>query len=58
MLSNKHMSLAVLAIFRLAVEFSTKAGGDGGKGKVEERVNKSLDGIFKERKTDRKGGRG
>ncbi|KAK7692559.1 hypothetical protein QCA50_004189 [Cerrena zonata] len=64
-----HVSLAVLAIFRLAVEFAKKAVGDGGKGEVEERVgeiirflpmhllHKSLDGIFKEWKTDKKGGR-
>lgn len=64
-----HVSLAVLAIFRLAVEFAKKAVGDGGKGEVEERVGeiirclpshlvyKSLDGIFKEWRVEKKGGR-
>ena len=64
-----HVSLAVLAIFRLTVEFAKKAVGDTGKGEVEERVGeiirslpshliyKSLDGIFKEWKVDKKGGR-
>lgn len=64
-----HVSLAVLAIFRLAVEFAKKAKGDEGKTEVEERVGeiirslpshliyKSLDGIFKEWKVEKKGGR-
>ena len=64
-----HVSLAVLAIFRLAVEYAKKAVGDNGKGKVEERVgeiirflpmhllHKGLDGIFREWKTDKKSGR-
>ena len=64
-----HVSLAVLAIFRLAVEYAKKAVGDNGKGEVEERVgeiirflpmhllHKSLDGIFREWKTDKKSGR-
>ena len=64
-----HVSLAVLAIFRLAVEFAKKAVGDTGKAEVEERVGeiirslpshliyKSLDGIFKEWKMEKKGGR-
>ncbi|TCD70481.1 hypothetical protein EIP91_003242 [Steccherinum ochraceum] len=63
-----HVSLAVLAIFRLSVEFAKKAVGDAGKGEVEERVGeiirslpshliyKSLDGIFKEWKVEKKGG--
>ncbi|EKM59603.1 uncharacterized protein PHACADRAFT_181595 [Phanerochaete carnosa HHB-10118-sp] len=64
-----HVSLAVLAIFRLAVEFAKKAVGDEGKTEVEERVGeiirclpshliyKSLDGIFKEWRVEKKGGR-
>lgn len=64
-----HVSLAVLAIFRLAVEYAKKAVGDNGKNEVAERVgeiirflpmhllHKSLDGIFREWKTDKKGGR-
>ncbi|THH33800.1 hypothetical protein EUX98_g460 [Antrodiella citrinella] len=64
-----HVSLSVLAIFRLAVEFAKKAVGDPGKAEVEERVGeiirslpthliyKSLDGIFKEWKVEKKGGR-
>lgn len=64
-----HVSLAVLAIFRLAVEYAKKAVGDSGKGEAEERVGeiirclpghliyKSLDGIFKEWRVDKKGGR-
>ena len=64
-----HVSLAVLAIFRLAVEFAKKAVGEGGKSVVEERVGeiirylpshliyKSLDGIFKEWRVEKKGGR-
>ncbi|KAH9950080.1 hypothetical protein B0H21DRAFT_724715 [Amylocystis lapponica] len=64
-----HVSLAVLAIFRLAVEYAKKAAPDGGKGEVEERVGdiirslpshliyKSLDGIFKEWRVEKKGGR-
>ncbi|KAH8106064.1 hypothetical protein BXZ70DRAFT_918046 [Cristinia sonorae] len=64
-----HVSLAVLAIFRLAVEFAKKAVGDAGKAEVEESVGeiirslpshliyKSLDGIFKEWKVEKKGGR-
>ncbi|KAI0071924.1 hypothetical protein K474DRAFT_1679051 [Panus rudis PR-1116 ss-1] len=63
-----HVSLAVLAIFRLSVEFAKKANGDQGKGEVEERVGeiirclpthliyKSLDGIFKEWRVEKKGG--
>ncbi|KZT26886.1 hypothetical protein NEOLEDRAFT_1131354 [Neolentinus lepideus HHB14362 ss-1] len=64
-----HVSLAVLAIFRMAVEYAKKAVGDKGKGEAEERVGeiirclpshllyKSLDGIFKEWKVEKKGGR-
>ena len=64
-----HVSLAVLAIFRLTVEYAKKAEGDKGKSEVEERVGeiirslpshliyKSLDGIFKEWRVEKKGGR-
>ena len=64
-----HVSLAVLAIFRLTVDYAKKATGDKGKADVEERVGeiirclpshlnyKSLDGIFKEWKVEKKGGR-
>ena len=66
-----HVSLAVLAMFRLAVEYAKKAVGDPEKGRaeVEERVGeiirclpghlvyKSLDGIFKEWRVEKKGGR-
>jgi 20S proteasome subunit alpha 6 len=62
-----HVSLAVLALFRLTVEFAKKAVGEQGKGEVEDRVGeiirclpshliyKSLDGIFKEWKHEKKG---
>ncbi|KAI0637749.1 hypothetical protein C8Q77DRAFT_1087647 [Trametes polyzona] len=65
-----HVSLAVLAIFRLAVEFAKRAEGDKGKAEAEERVGeiirslpshlvyKSLDGIFKEWRVEKKGGGG
>ncbi|GLB33500.1 hypothetical protein LshimejAT787_0103840 [Lyophyllum shimeji] len=64
-----HVSLAVLAMFRMAVEYAKKAIGDKGKTEVEERmgeiirclpshlVYKSLDGIFKEWRVDKKGHR-
>ncbi|KAI0643740.1 hypothetical protein C8Q79DRAFT_976511 [Trametes meyenii] len=64
-----HVSLAVLAMFRLTVEYAKKAAGDAGKAEVEERVGeiirslpshliyKSLDGIFKEWRVEKKGGR-
>ncbi|KDQ64979.1 hypothetical protein JAAARDRAFT_202226 [Jaapia argillacea MUCL 33604] len=63
-----HVSLAVMAIFRMATDYAKKAVGDKGKGEVEEKVGeiirclpfhllfKSLDGIFKEWKVDKKGG--
>ncbi|KAI0829389.1 hypothetical protein BC628DRAFT_1408843 [Trametes gibbosa] len=63
-----HVSLAVLAMFRLAVEYATRAAGDRGKAEVDERVGeiirslpshlvyKSLDGIFKEWRVEKKGG--
>lgn len=64
-----HVSLAVLAIFRLAVEYAKRVSPENGKNEVEERVGeiirslpshllyKSLDGIFKEWKADKKGGK-
>ncbi|TDL29781.1 hypothetical protein BD410DRAFT_780271 [Rickenella mellea] len=65
-----HVSLAVLAIVRIAVEYAESAlGNEKGKGQVDERVGeiirylpshllyKSLDGIFKEWRVDKKGGR-
>lgn len=64
-----HVSLAVLALFRMAVEYAQKIKGDEGRGEVETRmgeiirclplhlVHKSLDGIFKEWKAEKKGGR-
>ncbi|OCH95855.1 hypothetical protein OBBRIDRAFT_883479 [Obba rivulosa] len=66
---QNHVSLAVLAIFRLAVEYAKKAVPETGKAEAEERVGeiirslpshlvyKSLDGIFKEWKVEKKGGR-
>jgi len=62
-----HVSLAVLAIFRMATEYAEQATGDKGKTAVEERVGeivrclpshllyKSLDGIFKEWRVEKKG---
>lgn len=56
-------------MFRIAIEFAKKADGDKGKADVEERmgeivrclpshlVHKSLDGMFKEWKVEKKGGR-
>lgn len=70
-----HVSLAVLALWRMALEYARKAAlaGDGGAEaatkEVEERVgeiircipahllHKSLDGMFKEWKVEKKGGR-
>ena len=64
-----HVSLAVLAIFRLAVEFAKKVNEEKGKSEVEARVGeiirclpshliyKSLDGIFKEWRLEKKGSR-
>lgn len=60
------ISLAVLAMFRMTVEYADKAAGEKGKADVEERVgeiirclppsqiHKSLDAIFKEWKVDKK----
>ncbi|KAF9008784.1 hypothetical protein BDQ17DRAFT_1421985 [Cyathus striatus] len=62
-----HVSLAVLAMFRMSVEYAKKAIGEKGKGEVEERVGeiirclpshliyKSLDGIYKEWRMEKKG---
>jgi 20S proteasome subunit alpha 6 len=64
-----HVSLAVLALFRIGVEYAKKADGEKGKTEVEERMgeivrclpshllHKSLDGMFKEWKAEKKGGR-
>ncbi|KAI0092570.1 hypothetical protein BDY19DRAFT_925029 [Irpex rosettiformis] len=64
-----HVSLAVLAIFRVAVEFAKKVDEEKGKTEVEARVGeiirclpshliyKSLDGIFKEWRLEKKGSR-
>ncbi|KAI0771496.1 hypothetical protein BD413DRAFT_549026 [Trametes elegans] len=64
-----HVSLAVLAMFRLAVEYAKKADGEKGKAEAEGRMGeiirslpshliyKSLDGIFKEWRVEKKGGR-
>ena len=62
-----HVSLAVLAIFRMTVQYAQKAEGDKGKEEVEDRmaeiirclpshlIYKSLDGIFKEWRVEKKG---
>lgn len=62
-----HVSLAVLAIFRMTMEYAKKAVGDKAKEEVEERVGeiirclpshliyKSLDGIFKEWRVEKRG---
>ncbi|KAK1227430.1 hypothetical protein PQX77_009577 [Marasmius sp. AFHP31] len=62
-----HVSLAVLAIFQMALEYANKAVGTGAKKEVENRVGeiirclpshliyKSLDGMFKEWKAEKKG---
>jgi 20S proteasome subunit alpha 6 len=64
-----HVSLAVLAIYRMAAEYATKVIGEKGQAEVEERVGeiirclpssliyKSLDGMFKEWRQDKKGSR-
>lgn len=67
---QNHVSLAVIALVRLAEQFAEQAAGEGkGKAQVDERVGeiikslpshllyKSLDGMFKEWKLDKKGGR-
>lgn len=62
-----HVSLAVLAIFQMSVEYAQKAEGESGKQHVNDRIGeiirslpshlvyKSLDGIFKEWRVDKKG---
>ena len=65
-----HVSLAVMAMVRLATQYAEQAVGEGkGKEQVEERVGeiirslpshllyKSLDGMFKEWRAEKKGGR-
>lgn len=64
-----HVSLAVVAFVHMAKEFAEKALGLGGKAIVDERVGeiirslpshllyKSLDGMFKEWRMDKKQGR-
>ncbi|KAJ7591369.1 hypothetical protein C8J56DRAFT_935335 [Mycena floridula] len=61
-----HVSLAVLAMFRMTVEYAIKAGGDQAKIEVETKIGeiircipshliyKSLDGIFKEWRMEKK----
>ncbi|KAL1732718.1 hypothetical protein EV714DRAFT_270348 [Schizophyllum commune] len=62
-----HVSLSVIALFRLTLEYARKAVGDRARKEVEERlgeiikcipnnlVHKSLDGIFKEWKGEKRG---
>lgn len=64
-----HVSLAVLALFHMSVDFARKASGDKGKAEAEEKMSeiirclpshllyKSLDGMFKEWRADKKGSR-
>ena len=65
-----HVSLAVMAIVRLATQYAEQAlGEEKGREQVEERVGeiirslpshllyKSLDGMFKEWRAEKKGGR-
>lgn len=64
---QSHVSLAVLAIIRMTVEYAIKAVGDKGREEVDERVGeiircipshliyKSVDGIFKEWRQEKKG---
>jgi 20S proteasome subunit alpha 6 len=63
-----HVSLAVLAMFRMTLEYAKMAGGDKVKAEAEERIgeiirclpshllHKSLDGIFHEWRLEKKGG--
>lgn len=65
---QSHVSLAVLAMVQMAREYAIKAEGESGKKEVEDRIGelirclpqhlvyKSLDGIFKEWKLEKKGG--
>ncbi|KAL1741086.1 hypothetical protein HDZ31DRAFT_46182 [Schizophyllum fasciatum] len=62
-----HVSLAVISLFRMLLEYARKAIGEPAKKEVEERlgeiikcipnhlVHKSLDGIFKEWKAEKRG---
>jgi len=62
-----HVSLAVLAMFRLTVDYAQRALGDKGKTEAEQHIGeiirclpshliyKSLDGIFKEWRVEKKG---
>ncbi|OAX43076.1 hypothetical protein K503DRAFT_766174 [Rhizopogon vinicolor AM-OR11-026] len=64
-----HVSLAVLALFHMSVDFARKASGEKGKAEAEEKMSeivrclpshllyKSLDGMFKEWRADKKGTR-
>lgn len=64
-----HVSLAVLALFHMSVDFARKASGEKGKAEAEEKMSeiirclpshllyKSLDGMFKEWRADKKGSR-
>jgi 20S proteasome subunit alpha 6 len=64
-----HVSLAVLAMFRMTLDFAKQASGEKGTTDAQERmgeivrclpthlVHKSLDGIFREWKLDKKGNR-
>lgn len=64
-----HVSLAVLAMFYMTIEYAQKAKGEKGKAEAEEKIGeiirclpshliyKSLDGIFKEWRADKKGAR-
>jgi 20S proteasome subunit alpha 6 len=66
---QSHVSLAVLAIYRMAVEYAVKAAGDAGRNEVEIKVGeiircipthlvyKSMDGIFREWRADKKSGK-
>lgn len=65
-LQQTHVSLAVMAMFRMAIEYAVKVDGEKGKDEVEARVGevircipshliyKSLDGIFKEWRMEKK----
>jgi len=62
-----HVSLAVMAIFQMSLDYAQKAMGDKGATEVEHRIGeiirclpshliyKSLDGIFKEWRVEKKG---
>jgi 20S proteasome subunit alpha 6 len=64
-----HVSLAVLAMFRMTIDYAKQCIGEKGKAEAEARVSeiiralpthlvyKSLDGIFKEWKSDKRGAR-